>query len=238
MLTLQHGRTVEEAQSDPFRFEADMAPAVRDWLGRQGLVVRSELATPVGICDLAGCLIDQGRAAERKRLGQARVLGPQLRVDVWSRVSADWPVSSAALTEDYSGTVTGQRIEQELARLVASRLVERNPRGDYIRYAPWHPLHERLVAVELKLTKVTDALRQAEAYQTFANETYVALPARVAHVTRELHHQRFRTASVGLLAVHLTRVEILIDAAPRQPFDEVLTTHVVERFWRDSLGDR
>jgi len=72
---------------------------------------------------------------------------------------------------------------------------------------------DALVAVELKLARWRQALRQAVAYQVWASEAYVALPfQRAIHAVR--HRHRFEAESVGLLAVLDGEVRTFLPAGP------------------------
>jgi len=70
----------------------------------------------------------------------------------------------------------------------------------------WRPLHTRLVAVELKLDYVRQAIRQARGYQCAFEETYVALPrdraeAVVANRRQAENLSRLHAHGIGLLGV-------------------------------------
>lgn len=59
---------------------------------------------------------------------------------------------------------------------------------------------DRLVAVEAKLVRWREALDQAVAYRSYADEAYVALPEAFARPAKR-DAQKFRDAGVGLLIV-------------------------------------
>lgn len=70
-----------------------------------------------------------------------------------------------------------------------------------------------LVAVELKLARWREAVRQAVAYQVWAPHAYVALPfPRAIRAAR--HRPRFEAEGVGLLAVLDGDVRTFWPAAP------------------------
>jgi len=70
-----------------------------------------------------------------------------------------------------------------------------------------------VVAVELKLFRWRQALRQAVAYQVWAADAYVALPF-VPALRAVRHRHRFASEGVGLLAVLDGSVRTFIEAAP------------------------
>jgi len=101
---------------------------------------------------------------------------------------------------------------------------ERRQRG-------WRPLHTRLVAVELKLTRVAQALRQALAYRAFFPEVYVAFPAEVAESVRS--SGRFLNG-VGLLSVTPAGCRVLIEAGePHEGLTDWNVERQVNKFWRE-----
>ena len=81
-------------------------------------------------------------------------------------------------------------------------------RADLVAVAP-----DRLLAVELKVARWRQALRQAVAYQVWAPEAYVALPFPCA-IRAARHRDRFETEGVGLLAVLGRDVRTFLPAAP------------------------
>src|SRR5207249_1486758 len=72
---------------------------------------------------------------------------------------------------------------------------------------------DAMVAVELKISRWREALRQAIAYQVWAPEAYVALPFRNAHAAAR-HRDRFEAEGVGLLAVLEADVRTFVPASP------------------------
>ncbi len=216
-----------------FKREAEMAEPVEDWLNHLGLMTKAEVPNAWGICDLIGCSLDQERALERIQLGQRSPIGPRFRIDLLARIpdrETGRAVTLGKLQRRYSGFVDDDAVEKELARLVAGRFVEVTPRGTYQKLNGWHPLHARLVTVELKLSRVREALDQAIANQDLTIESYVALPATIASRTSR---DRFHEAGVGILGVTRSGVEVLLSPRPteRRP-DVVAQSHCVERFWR------
>jgi hypothetical protein len=71
----------------------------------------------------------------------------------------------------------GQNLERDLRALIADRFVVVKKNGSFQKVNGWAPLHQRIVAVELKLRRISEALSQGLSNRTFATESYVALPA-------------------------------------------------------------
>lgn len=109
-----------------------------------------------------------------------------------------------------------ERIAPLLRALERHGVVEQPTDGVYVlrRRAALH--RTRVVAVEAKLRRWSDAVRQAAAYLAFANEAYVALPRHVAEGNGALM-QAVLSARVGLLLVDPHRVQIAHAAPRHQP---------------------
>lgn len=104
--------------------------------------------------------------------------------------------------------------------------------SDRILKADWWPLHDRLVTVELKLSRVGEVIHQAAAHSHWS-ESYVALPGRIAVQTAETRRDELESLGVGLLAVGPSTVAMLI-RAPTPTVGKMARRQalVVEGFWR------
>lgn len=76
----------------------------------------------------------------------------------------------------------------------------------------------KLIAFEAKLTRWRDALRQATAYRSFADKSYVVLSAPLA-TTAIKNAKEFRAEGVGLLVVKNGAIRTLISSTPRGNYD-------------------
>jgi hypothetical protein len=218
-----------------------VAPA-RKWLSEQGMTVKDEFATPWGICDLVAVSLNEERVRDRLRLGQKNAIGPLLRVNILNAIpeaETDKSTIIRAIKSSYQGVLTTSQIRLEIERLVARRFVRENGRGAVQKVNGWMPLHQRIVALELKLTRVQDALTQAASHQAFAGEVYVGLPTDLAvGVATSQRAVAFRSEGVGILSVGKDRCNVVLHPqAPRYPVNYSLQTHCVERFWRSRLRD-
>ncbi len=200
-------------------------------------MVKKEFPTPWGICDLVGCSLNKNKVKQRVALGQVRSIGSQLRVYLLSLIpdqDEGGSISTSDLHGAFAGYLDEDRIGLELARLIRDRFVEPAGSGSFHKINGWMPLHKRLVAVELKLVRIDDALHQAVNNLGFADESYVALPTETAsRLVSRKRDSPFRSKGVGVLAVDPRGCRILVRAiARRSRMDRVVQEHAVERFWQ------
>ena len=171
----------------------------------KGLTVKSEFVTPWGICDLVGLTFDQRRVDFRISLGQSRAIGSITRASLMLLVpdaGAGKPTTLKHLVRACSSSVPPEVVADELARLIADGFVRRR-RGHLQKINGWLPLQRQLVAVELELSRIEEALRQAKSNLGFADESYVAVPWEVANRVKEktTRSSLFLDAGVGLISV-------------------------------------
>lgn len=210
--------------------------AVR-WMLRRGLTVKREMAVPWGICDLVGVELDPAKEKRRISLGQIRAIGRPIRLHILSRIPETESGRSITLTKlekDFSKYLSSESLLREIQALIRNKFVKSPRKGHFQKLNRWAPLHLQIVAVELKLSRLSEALSQASANRAFATHSYVALPGPLASraltgVKREL----FRDLGVGLLAVSNDSCRELIKPRSRGAnHDDIVQSHVVERFWR------
>lgn len=220
-----------------FRYEHEMAAPARRWLAEQDMMVKAEFTTPWGICDLVGVSLNKERVCERLRLGQRNAVGPLIRVEILNAIpDAETHRSTTveAMMSNYRDILTPSQLQAEIDKLVAGKFVRVSKRGTLQRVNGWAPLHRRIVALELKLTRVQDALAQAASHQAFADESYVGLPTELAE--RAVASPRGALLlgnGVGVLSVGSEQCKVLLRPGARQhPADLALQMHCVERFWR------
>lgn len=220
-----------------FCFEHEMLSSARQWLARQGLMVKEEFFTPWGVCDLVGVSLDKRRIKERLRLGQMRPIGPLIRVEILNAipdVEGGEIATFERLEAKYRDFVAPSRLRAEVESLIANKFVVVTAHGALQKVNGWAPLHARIVALELKLHRVQDALSQAVSHLAFAEESFVGLPTGLAErIANSPRAARFQSEGVGIVSVGLNRCMILV--APeirRHPVNQTLQMHCVERFWR------
>jgi hypothetical protein len=224
-----------------FRNEGAMAASVVRWLQSDGLAVRHEFSLPWGVCDILAARLRSSRVRRRLKLGQRAPVGPPLRVQLLTQIPDEAEkrcVRLETLYRRYDGVLDRTTVSAEVQRLVASRFVHLTRYGLQKRNA-WYPLHDRIIAVELKLTRVSEALEQARRHLRIATKSYVALPMELARrVAQSDRRTGFRQSGVGLLGVSPRRCDVLLRSSCRtQKPDDVLQMHTIERFWRSRPKD-
>jgi len=232
--------TYREVTSLPFRSEHEMTDPAEAWLGSQGLMTDREFATPWGICDLVGCTIDREHAARRIALGQTGTLSSPLAAAILRKIPDAETCRSirprtllARLGPGHGEDAVAKQIEN----LTRKRFAQTTSRGTLQRLNGWMPLRRRIVALELKIDRVGDALHQATNNFGFADESYVGLPMRIAErLVGSQSAKKFRRARVGILGVGRRHCKVLLDSgswnSARNPVLEMCFT---DRFWRRYL---
>ncbi len=220
-----------------FHLETEMSNPVIRWMRRSGLTVKPEFFLPWGICDLVGVILDPARIQKRLSYGQNRSIGPPARVRILSRIpehDSGRSISLRKLKRDFLGFFPADVLERELRTLSRDRFVTSPRIGFFQKRNGWAPLHQRIVAVELKLTRLSEAVAQATSNRSFATHSYVALPGQLAlRISKSGRAKVFKQEGIGLLAVWHRSCRILLEASARPSLhDEVIQSHVVERFWR------
>lgn len=225
-----------------FKRESEMTGSAEQWMRAQGLSVKAEFNTPWGACDLVGVRLNQERVARRIGLRQTRAIGSITRAAVLLRVPDVETRRSASLdslVNSWGDSVPTETLCDELERLVADRFLLRSSTGRLQKLNGWMPLQDRIVAVELKLTRIEEAMQQAHRNLGFADESFVAFPKEVAvRVASNLKRWSVLSAGVGLLSVTPATCEVLVPArrAEKRP-DPAIQVYCVEKFWRTRLRD-
>lgn len=224
-----------------FAKESDMAVAVTGWMKSSGMAIKSEFVTPWGICDLVGVTFNTANVAHRIRLKQTRSVGSITRAmlllqipDIETRKS----ISIDKLIRQCAPSIPREVVSDETARLIADHFVVSSSQGRLQKVNGWVPLQHRLVAVELKLSRINEAMQQALNNLRFVEESYVGLPSEVAHrvVARASRWSDYFDAGIGLLSVGKRRCKILIPAQKADGWiDTAIQLYSVEKFWRTRL---
>jgi hypothetical protein len=220
-----------------FRLEAEMAMPVTRWLRRRGLTVKAEFLLPWGVCDLVGVKLDSVRTKLRLSYGQTKSIGSLTRLLILAKIpesDSGKSISFQRLAKDLSAHLSLNDLARHIDTLVGGKFVIRPRLGFLQKVNGWTPLHSRIVAVELKLSRITEALNQATSNRAFATDCYVALPHRRAfQVARGSKAALFRQRGIGLLAVSQSACRELIEPGQTDlGSSEITQMHVAERFWR------
>lgn len=224
-----------------FALESEMANAAIDWLKASGMAVKSEFATPWGVCDLVGVKFNQKHVEHRLKLKQTKAVGSITRAilllqipDIETRRS----VAVGQLVRKFSPAIPEEVVQAETDRLVADRFVVFTTTGRLQKVNGWMPLHDRLIAVELKLSRIKEAMHQAANNLGFAGESYVGLPTDVAQrVARNPSRWAgFFDTGVGLLGVSEHGCKVLVKSRSATRWtDFAIQLHCVEKFWRREI---
>ncbi len=213
-----------------------MAAPVVKWLTRRGLTVKREFSVPWGICDLVGLKFNRRQVRLRLQHGQKSAIRSPLRLHLLSLLpdsESGKYITLKHLERACIGAFPLEFLEHELDYLKRLKFVRSIGTRRFQKLNGWAPLHNRIVAVELKLRRVTEAIAQASMNCAIATESYVALPFDLAYrAAKGLRGGQFKQAGVGLVAVSRGECVCLIpstNSAADQ--NEVLQSYCVERFW-------
>lgn len=217
-----------------------MARPVIRWMVSMSLRVKSEFITPWGMCDLVGLQFKKGSVTARLNLGQKQPVGSLTGSALLAQIpdaATQWSITLKRLTEECVPTISEEVVLEQTQRLIAAGFVRL--RGDRLqKLNGWIPLHKRLIAIELKLTRVEEAISQARNNLIFADRSYVGLPKELAVrvANKSARQSSFLESGVGLLAVTRRECEILIPSrrCSTKP-DPVIQFYCVEKFWRTYL---
>ena len=224
-----------------YKYESEMTRPVENWLIEQGMQVKREYPTPWGICDLVGCAFNKVKVRKRLKLGQKQPIGSHFRVLLLSYIpdaEQNEFISFDKLNQEFARFLDESYIDKELQRLIKDKFVEEVNPGCFHKLNGWYPLHKRIVAIELKLNRISEVLSQAQSNSVFADESYVGLPydnAKKLFTSRD--KRQLTEKGVGILGIHNSGVRVFLRARSDNGSNSVLKMHCAERFWRTHLKD-
>lgn len=222
-----------------FTKEHQLVDPVIRWLEAEQLSARRELSLPWGICDVVGVQLNQKSIRQRLKLGQRLPIGPPSRVFVLLHIPDDKVGHSIRLRtlQRKLGPILGvDTVKKEVETLLARKFVAETRYG-LQRSNGWYPLDKRICAVELKLSRVTEALQQAVRHLAAATECYVGLPSDLAmRVATSTRRRQFENFGIGILSITRGSCGVALKATRRKTGEarptETQRMHLVERFWR------
>ena len=213
-----------------------MTKKVEDWLINQGLQVKREYPTPWGICDLVGCSLNKTKIRKRLKLGQRKPIGSQFRILLLSYIpdiDQKLVVSFSDLYRHFAIFLDESYLEKEISRLIKDKFVQEARTGFFQKLNGWVPLHKRIIAIELKLARISEVLSQAQSNLEFADESYVGLPINKAkELFAKRKERRLIEEGIGILGINQGEVRVLLRSRCRDESDRILNMHCAERFWR------
>jgi hypothetical protein len=220
-----------------------MAMSVAAWMKSVGMVVKSEFTTPWGICDLVGLTFNPDNVAHRLQLKQTRAVSSITRAVLLLQipdVETKKSISLDKLVRQCAPSIPEEIVSEETDRLIADRFVVSRSRGRLQKVNGWMPLQNRLVAVELKLARIDEAMQQALNNLGFAEESYIGLPIEVASrvAANASRWSNYFDAGIGLLSVARSDCQVLVPARKTGKWtDTAIQLYCVEKFWRTRLKD-
>lgn len=211
-----------------------MTSAAFKWLDVPSMWIKREFRLPWGICDLVGVQIDLNRALVRLADAQKSPIGSLLKVsllhyipDVGTGQFIDF--DSLRVLVDEAPEV----VRRELRALCGRRLVVESRNGEFQSLKRWAPIHTRVVAVELKLSRIEEVISQARQHQAFATESFIGLPEdRAERFLKSERVHELHDSGLGLLSVTPRCASVLVWPTANNHADPVLQMHCVEQFWR------
>lgn len=218
-----------------FKSEADMADPVKCWMDSLSLLVKAEFISPWGICDFVGLSFRDRSVARRLELGQRRAVTSTVRAALLLQipdVETNQCITLSELIATVAPAIPEEVVIHEAQELVTDTFVMRE--GDRLQKVNgWMPLHKRLIAVELKLKRIEQAMLQAENNLGFSDESYVGLPMDLAtRIIGSSRRETFSKRGIGLLGVTPNSCMVLIPSCPVPSGNPVFRFCCVEKFWR------
>jgi hypothetical protein len=221
-----------------FSSEATMTKPVLQWMQSLGLQVKLEFITPWGMCDLVGLSFKKRARTARLKLGQTQPIGSLIGAALLAQIpdaKTHRTTTLRRLKQECFPTISEDTVAEQIQRLIADGFVLSSGANRLQKLNGWIPLHKRLIAIELKLNRVEEALSQARNNLIFADKSYVGLPKDVAERVAASRTRRstFLNEGVGLVSVSSRECKILIPSRQRPSGpDPVIQFYCVEKFWR------
>ncbi len=218
--------------------EAHLAGTVLRWLCEQGLLVQmEEFVTPWGVADVLGIRFNLDRVQARIAAGHLDPVtdthAMQLLISLPTGGKPKRISDVARKFEPLFGPALFERVVRNLTR---KRFIVQDG-ASLVRCTDWMPYHEQLVAVELKLRRVDEALAQARRHKAITPESYVGMPAVIAErVAFTDRRAEFEAAGVGLISVQDGVCKVLIPPSiSEETVIEAQRLSAAEACWRTVL---
>lgn len=220
-----------------FDYEDQMAESAMQWLKSLDMLTKREFFASWGICDLVGCSFREENIKKRLALGQSKAIGSYMRLMILSGIpnqEEGKSITIQRLKRKFSAFYDETTVAREVDRLVKDKFVQITSLGALNRLNGWLPLHKKIVALELKLTRISDALQQAVGNLGFADESFVGVPIEVAQrIINTRKRLDFVQEGIGLLGINSAGCKVLLKPTPNSSHrNQIIQMHCVERFWR------
>jgi len=221
-----------------FAYEHQLVIPATDWLKKQGFEIKREFPTPWGICDLVGCSFNKRNVKKRLSRGQKKPIGNQLQVTILSMIpdveKERGGITDYDLHSRFSNLIDPSKINREIDKLITNKFIQKTNSGELQRLNGWIPLHKKMVALELKLSRIEDVLHQAICNLEFADESYAGFPLEVAaKLIRSKKKTEFVNNGIGILGITANSCKLFLKSRPNKlQSNLILQMYCAERFWR------
>lgn len=222
------------------RLETQLASSVWRWLNTKGAYPIDEFQAPWGITDFFGIRPNLDRVLERTSKGQTTSVGGDQHVMILLAVPAlesGKSIDQELLAKRFSFLIGKSKVEHIIQTLRKRRFLKADSQGQLTRDTPWLPFHDEMWSVELKLTRVNEALAQAKRHLRITPNSFVGLPPIAASkVAQSAKANDFIRSGVGLLSVTPEEcVEVIKCSGDRSPVEQVYEVAAAENCWRQIL---
>jgi hypothetical protein len=214
-----------------------MTAPVVNWLQGLGYQIKREFSLPWGVCDVAAIKLRSKAVERRLSFGQGRSVCQHSQLHLLSLIpdfSTGSSVTLSQLRRAWGQEGSESTLLDDLEILLRHRFLTSPTRNRYQKLNGWAPLQSSLLAVELKLQRISEVINQAVNNQSFADKSYIGLPSEIAmRLASSEKASELRQKGLGLLAVESLQCRVLIRPA-KMPLrrDQIVEAHCVERFWR------
>lgn len=223
-----------------FRLESEMLDPVVAWLTDSGYFVKTEYRTPWGICDLVAAKFYSNRIKQRIKLNQRKTIGLLSKVALLYSIPDQASGKSRSLKKlynDFGLYLDSDILDAYLQDLERKNFIFEVRKGIYQKNNGWEPLHQQIISIELKLSRIQDAIDQAIKNSALTGQTYVGFPLEVSNnIYHSTKIDEFKSAGIGILGITKEKCVVLLPPRPNNNLvDPVLELHAAERFWPELL---
>lgn len=191
--------------------EAHLTGATLRWLGEQGIVQIPQFVLPWGVVDVVGIKPNLERLQARLAAKQTEALLESHAIEVLLSIPKRKKIRIEDLRQTFEPTLGPNLFARAIKSLIKKHFAKQNE-DTLTRCTDWMPYHELLIAVELKLKRIDEALAQAKRHKAITPASYVGMPGLIAEriLKSERKRAEFQEAGIGLLSIenHVCTVQI------------------------------
>ncbi|MEE9443227.1 MAG: hypothetical protein V3V99_11245 [candidate division Zixibacteria bacterium] len=225
-----------------FKKESEMLEPVLSWAHTRGFTTKTEFPTGWGICDVVAASPNKFSIKKRLKYNQKKPILSLQKIDLLYNIPDEengHSISLKRLGRESKSHYPDIDLDFELTELTRQRYIVSPRAGYYQKRNGWQPLQKKLLAIEIKLNRIEEALFQAFNNLKFASESYVALPKQIAsRIAKSKRLVDFVECGVGLISVNQNTCRVLRKSKSNNTIlnSKVQMTYI-ERFWQDWLKD-